>query len=115
MTQNSGINGHEMMTLKQQDLTERIIESAALVHRRLGPGCGDHTRSQASDRLLTSTTFLVSCLPRCVVPLHHSASHRPACEEAVAQQVSSQLGCTDVTGRALSGLSIDGTWCLERT
>jgi hypothetical protein len=63
VTQKSGINGHEMMTLKHQDLTERIIESATLAHRRLGPGCGDHTRSQASDRCLTSTTFLVSCLP----------------------------------------------------
>ena len=83
----SGINGHEMMTLEHQDLAERIMGAATLVHRRLGPGCQDHTRSQASDRLWTSTTFLVSCLPHCVVPLHNSASHGPARDESRGSRV----------------------------
>ena len=38
MTQKSGINEDEMMTLEHQDLTERMIGAATLVHRRLGPG-----------------------------------------------------------------------------
>ena len=38
MTQKSGINADEMMTLEHQDLTERIIRAAIEVHRRLGPG-----------------------------------------------------------------------------
>ena len=86
MTQKSGINGDEMMTLEHQDLTERIIGAATLVHRRLGPGCEDHTRSQASDRLLKSTTFLVSCLPHCVVPLHNSGSAGDKRDEALRKR-----------------------------